>query len=224
MEIYRQIVLTPEVIIESSNNRQCVVDGGIGPSLNDWLSWKHIEGVIGILEPEHKAPQVIEGDLLVVEVLLHEILEKELEAVSIRAQGISSAPNAVEVFEIPHHWEHGIPCLINHKVAFPLVTDKNFLNAHDFPFHGFVIEGGLFSSSMRTLKTILNSYGYLVKNVLKQRTFVSWRTLKTFLLPTLDKNSRHQANAQQMRQAKNDGILRLGIACDFHWLDVRVIL
>jgi len=150
-----------------------VVDGGIGPSLNDWLSWKHIEGVIGILEPEDKASQVIEGDPMVVKVLLREVLEKEFEAVSIRAQGISSTPNAVEVFEIPHHWQHGMPSLINHKVTFPLVTSKNFLNAHDFPFHGFVIEGGLSDSSVRTLKTILKSYSYLVKIVLKKRTFVS---------------------------------------------------
>ena len=85
VELQRQIVLTPEVIVKSGDNRQGVVDGGIGPSLNDWLSRKDIEGVIGILEPEDKASQVIKGDLLVVELLLRQILEKEFEAVGIRA-------------------------------------------------------------------------------------------------------------------------------------------
>src|SRR5579875_108345 len=91
-EIGGQVILAPQVIVEACHSCQGVIDAAVGASLSHGFDREDFERAVRILEPEDKTSQVVQRDGLVVELLLREVFEKQLESVSVRAQGVAGTP------------------------------------------------------------------------------------------------------------------------------------
>src|SRR5258706_8645411 len=127
------IIDAPQVVIQTSDDREGEINGSIGTGLVYRLSREHLERSGWKLEPVDKHADIIQRRIPVIQPTLFHILEVQFEHVGVGAERIARIASLIKVFQVAHSGNDKVAVIIDEHITSITLTGVDFDYAHRPP-------------------------------------------------------------------------------------------